>query len=548
MKKQILLLAFVSIIGLVSCSKSVKNIISLAEEATFTIYVFDEYGAYGGSGSGFFIDHKGTGISNYHVLDGAVKAFIRTSNGEKYEIDKILGSDMDWDIIKFSIKSNHSNFKYLKFSKSKVNQGDEIYNMSSPLGLERTVSTGIISSLRKDKQHRDIVQITAPISSGSSGSPLLDKNGNVFGVATFSREGGQNLNFGVVVDKAKIIDLSSLEFLKDNQKFNSNSNLYILNTPSDKGSELVLNAIELGENLTTAYFTFTNLNLKGSDGYGIWVELGKKEKGFMIEDFKSKSRYFVTSSTIGTDKNSLLETKILSSTRFKVYLPPIRNKLERFSIYGCGINDNRWVFSDINLNNYRENNMEFSNSYLYDYAFSYYEDGYIEEANDILLDIVYETPSDVIALNALGIISYIADNNNDALYFFGEAIKHSPSHDLSYLNRHVVYNYQGYNEAALEDMNKVVSIDPDQPDNYLYRAQLHMEMENWKKAIEDMDIVLNSSDFSSEPLAYFYRIYANTQLGNYTNVCKDIQIAYSLAEDEDIISQLEELWREFGCR
>ena len=93
--------------------------------------------------------------------------------------------------------TNLKSFNYLHISYRTQVKGEQIINISSPLGLEQTVSTGIISSIRTDEMHGSILQITAPISHGSSGSPVMDMKGNVVGIATFCREGGQSLNFAV---------------------------------------------------------------------------------------------------------------------------------------------------------------------------------------------------------------------------------------------------------------------------------------------------------------------------------------------------------------
>ena len=84
---------------MIGCKKDVKTIISDTKAASFVIYTFDEYGSPSGSGSGFFIDSKGTGITNYHVLDGAVKAILKMSDSTEVEIDKVLASDEKWDIV-----------------------------------------------------------------------------------------------------------------------------------------------------------------------------------------------------------------------------------------------------------------------------------------------------------------------------------------------------------------------------------------------------------------------------------------------------------------
>ena len=81
MNKNIFLILGVILAFFSSCQKNLKDIIHDTESATFIIYTYDEYGAPLGSGSGFFIDSDGTGITNYHVLDGAVKAMLKTSDG-----------------------------------------------------------------------------------------------------------------------------------------------------------------------------------------------------------------------------------------------------------------------------------------------------------------------------------------------------------------------------------------------------------------------------------------------------------------------------------
>ena len=99
---------FICVILFVSCKPSLKDIVDETEKATFIIYAYDEYGSPQGTGSGFFIDSEGIGITNYHVLDGAVKAVLKTSDEQEYEINQVLASDRKWDIIKFSVKNTTS--------------------------------------------------------------------------------------------------------------------------------------------------------------------------------------------------------------------------------------------------------------------------------------------------------------------------------------------------------------------------------------------------------------------------------------------------------
>lgn len=120
----------------VSCTKDAKSVLAKAEMATFIIYTFDEHGAPNGSGSGFFIDSDGTGITNYHVLEKSMKAILRLKDGREFEIDSVLASDRKWDVVKFSILHDTSDsFKYLKFTKKAIEQGEKVYNLGAPMGL-----------------------------------------------------------------------------------------------------------------------------------------------------------------------------------------------------------------------------------------------------------------------------------------------------------------------------------------------------------------------------------------------------------------------------
>ena len=84
-----------------------------------------------------------------------------------------------------------------------MNIGEKVYVISSPEGLENTISDGILSGIRELTSDKKILQITAPISSGSSGGPVFNKNGEVIGIATFLIKEAQNLNFAVPVNLIK---------------------------------------------------------------------------------------------------------------------------------------------------------------------------------------------------------------------------------------------------------------------------------------------------------------------------------------------------------
>ena len=148
------------------------------------------------SGSGFYIDQRGTIVTNYHVIDKAQKIRIINSNGSAYTGEvTIKGYDKDLDIAILSIEKKNGAFLPLGDSSS-IKVGQPIYAIGSPLGLANTVSEGIISGIRTTG-----IQITAPISPGSSGGALINKNGEVIGITYAAMHGGENLGFAIPIEK-----------------------------------------------------------------------------------------------------------------------------------------------------------------------------------------------------------------------------------------------------------------------------------------------------------------------------------------------------------
>ena len=157
-----------------------------------------------GIGSGFVIGKDGEIATNYHVIEGASSALVKFVNKEeKYTVDNIVQISTKYDlaIIQISAKSTPLSLG----DDELASVGNRIYAIGNPEGLEGTVSEGIISGFRKVDENFRIMQITAPISPGSSGGPIINQDGQVIGIASASIIIGQNLNFAVPVNKLKEI-------------------------------------------------------------------------------------------------------------------------------------------------------------------------------------------------------------------------------------------------------------------------------------------------------------------------------------------------------
>lgn len=161
-----------------------------ASESVVLVLALDEDNDPISSGSGFFIGDGKVIVTNWHVIENAASIRVKLANGKIFEIP-VLEIDRASDL---ALLGYPHTGEPLALSGRSPEVGEEIVVIGNPEGLERSLSTGIISGIRED-EGRVVYQITAPVSSGSSGSPVLDERGNVLGIATFILEEGQNLNF-----------------------------------------------------------------------------------------------------------------------------------------------------------------------------------------------------------------------------------------------------------------------------------------------------------------------------------------------------------------
>ena len=477
---------FFTLVLFATCKKDIKEIINVSEKASFIIYTYDEYGCPSGSASGFFISKEGIGITNYHALDGATKAVIITLDSSKYEIDKILGSDSKKDIIKFQIKNTkQKTFSTLEFSTKDATKGDRIYCISNPLALQNTLTEGIISAVRKDKQRGNVIQFSAPISPGSSGGAILNEDGKVIAVATYSKKGGQNLNFGVKLNSDLLASISEDEFTRKNPKFAKRDNFIILNVKSDNDPFIILNGIEFGDNLTTLYLTYINLHLTPKDTrWGIWLELNKKDEGFYIKEIGGSVKHYVISSSVGEDASHATDVPLATSLRYKVYFPKINSKIKNIEIAeGNDLSDDKWA--NLNLDDYKSIETFDIDKFQNVYAFSLLKEGDIEQSENLFYDILTNNPEDIEALNTLGVIAYVKDNKNDALSYFSKAIEVNPSSPVSYINRSFVYESQGNLQLAINDASKAINIAPLQSDYFARREKLYYKIGDKISSFED---------------------------------------------------------------
>lgn len=169
--------------------------------AVFMVYTSD--GEKGFQGSGFFVSADGIAISNYHVFKGTYKGLesIKTFDDKMLNIEKVLFQSEEDDYIIFKVRLNDNDrVKYISIAEQIPEIGEDVFAIGNPLGLEHTLSKGIISQYRDDQK---LIQTTTEITHGSSGGPLINMKGEVVGITT-SGAGEANINFAVNIKKLNL--------------------------------------------------------------------------------------------------------------------------------------------------------------------------------------------------------------------------------------------------------------------------------------------------------------------------------------------------------
>jgi S1-C subfamily serine protease len=174
------------------------SVTEIAKKVESVVYIEVAFGdGKGASGSGFIISLDGRIVTNYHVIDGAVSGKVVLNDGTTFTDIKVLGWDKVGDLA--IIKVPGSGLPAVTMGNSDAAQiGEAVVAIGSPLGLQNTVSTGIISARREG-----FLQTTAPISHGSSGGALFNMVGEVIGITSAGMEEGANLGFAIPINEVK---------------------------------------------------------------------------------------------------------------------------------------------------------------------------------------------------------------------------------------------------------------------------------------------------------------------------------------------------------
>jgi S1-C subfamily serine protease len=188
--------------------KSISDISKKASPSVVTIGNIDYTGNIVSHGSGFIVRENGVIVTNYHVIEKANNLLVKLHTGEKYYVSGIIFMSADRDIA--VLKINVANLPFVTIGESKnLEVGAKTIAIGSPMGLEGTVSSGIISQIRPTN-NLSVIQTTTPITYGSSGGPLLNMYGEVIGINTSIYEGNGSIGFAIPIHQIQILRYDEL--------------------------------------------------------------------------------------------------------------------------------------------------------------------------------------------------------------------------------------------------------------------------------------------------------------------------------------------------
>lgn len=328
------------------------------------------------TGSGFYTTQDGNLVTNYHVIDGAKSLTITENDGKVYSGNvNIIGYDANKDIAVLDIDKTVKLFLKIGNSDTVV-LGEEIYTIGSPLGLKNTISNGIVSSLRED----GIIQISAPISHGSSGGVLLNNKGLAIGITFAGIEQGENLGFAIPINeytnlnKNHLWDLAS--FNSQNSTLEKPSNIILkqvgidaITTYWDKVDKADYYRVYLSNSLNGTYYKLLDEN--ESDKW-LW----DSDYGVRTSGLKPGATYYVKVTAVkGTTESQASEVKSITlsgTVSFKEYQTYL------LDTYGTlTLNNNTTKFQRVSIDG------DFSKDRIYVYL--YLDDAYLSSFIDMMM-------------------------------------------------------------------------------------------------------------------------------------------------------------------
>ena len=248
--------------------ENLPELVKRVKPAIVAIVTYDANGVPLMTGSGFFL-RPGQVVTNLHVIRGARRCEVKTLDGKGriYPVAGVLDVDEEGDLAMLSVELPPSRVRSSALANQLPEEGEKIFVIGNPLKLEGSVSDGIVSAVRELPNIGKIIQITAPISHGNSGSPVYNLKGEVVGVVTIKVTNGQNINLAIGAARVRQLRAGKRRLLADLIMRDRNGD------PSETLYKTGLDSLWLG-NFDNALAYFENAVNKNPTRADAWVQVG----------------------------------------------------------------------------------------------------------------------------------------------------------------------------------------------------------------------------------------------------------------------------------
>jgi tetratricopeptide (TPR) repeat protein len=446
------------------------------QPAVATVVVYDVNRNVANLGTGFFIDKTGILVTNHHVLLGKFSAEIRTADGSTYPIKTVIAENQATDLVKVRVDIPSEKVSWLPVSAEPPLVAQHVVVVGSPMGLEQSVSDGIVSSVREIPGLGTFYQMSAPISPGSSGSPVVNLEGNVVGVATFQFLQGQNLNFAIAGNS--ILDLET-------DKSGQSLSEWTFKQSNKKS--------QLAEEMCRKGFSFS---IGGQD-----------QKA--LEYFKMATENDPSSTTAWYGLGYCYAGKNSHTDAIEAYQQAIRtnptNEMPHFHLGNYYHKIGRYEKAIEKFNQVVSINSEFEAAY-FNMGIIYNKAGRIEEAKKAFQHVVRLNPQSKTAYYNIGVASTKLGQYEQAAVAYKKAIDIQPEFTEALFNLGVVYGQLGNIKDEMETYKKAIRVNPDFAPAHYAIGQAYLDQGDKPSALDQYKILKKlDSDMADKLFEEIYR-------------------------------------------
>ena len=458
----LLLAALITPIRVEASQDLLPELVRRIKPSAVAIETYDARGEKLSRGSGFYIDADRI-VTNRHVIEGAFRAEIHSTNGTVIPVKGVLAVDAEGDIALLKIDPPTPQVRPLPLDKTSPQEGESVVVIGNPLGLEGSVTNGIVSAVRDIPTFGRIIQITAPISSGSSGSPVVNMQGQVIGIATLQVTGGQSVNFAIPSERISQLQASTLMSLPDlvaasgrNKRakavqFFRDGLSFLSKDDCEKALPYFEKAVESDNQYAEAWAQSGFCNEK-LGRHAEALEASKKAVNLR----PSAESYF----NIGLANFYLKQYKEAAEAyRQSIKLDPY-NSADAY--YALGLVYRDWGKVDDEIYAYKQA-IKLRPDYTGAYerlGSRYMKSKKFNEAVEVFRQLAALKPGDAIAPNNLGEAYAELNRYNDACESFRQSIRLKPDYGKAYFNLGKCLLAMGNRDAALEQYTILTNIDP----------------------------------------------------------------------------------------